>query len=154
MIIILFIPVKFAVNINTQNLDDDKYEEVYIVETSSSSSGYYVAKKQKNNIKEDLYFAIFNGENFEKELGLMLGLHSEFENDNKFVIYGKSFEYIPKAKNYGFNIEKWEIVYPIKREPSLYALFASDRYFTLFDYIYNKYLLSCKENFSKSVFEN
>lgn len=146
--VVLFFPIKFAIKDNGQNLKNDKYEEVYLIETSSASDGYYVAKKQKNNIKKDLYFAILSGENFEKNLGMVLGLHSELKNNNKFIIYGKSYKYIPKINNYGFNVEKWDIIYPIEREPSLYSLFVSKSYLTLFDYIYNEYLFNCKESFN------
>lgn len=133
--VLFFMPIKYAVKDIKYILKNDKYKEIYIIESCDASSGHYVANNYENNIKDDLYFEVFSGKNFEEDLGLILGLRSEIKNNNKFIIYGESYEYIPEAESYGFHIEKWEILYPIEREPSLYSIIASKDYITLFDYI-------------------
>lgn len=136
---VTFFPVKFAVKEIPKETFKNKKNEVYIIRQTDVTDGGWVADKEENKITNDMYFVTFNNKLLEENIPLTIDCGDDnFIGENRFIIYGKSHLYIKEAENYAFELEKWDIIYPIIRKPNIYCIFASRRYLTILDYILYK----------------
>lgn len=140
---ILFFPVKLSVINYTEKLSKyrEKYKEAYFIEATTATGGFWCASAYENHMNEDKFFQVFKGKDFEKATPITLtGRMNNYEagllTQNRYIIGGFSYDYIPQVPSYGFLIKKWDIVYPIERKPDLYGIIAPRSYLTLWDFIY------------------
>lgn len=125
ILIILYMPIKFSVKINELN---DK-------------RNYIVTEVQKATIAPWTLIDV-NGYYFEtrdirltgnEPTGFNLGIETA---GNKFVCYGSNFEkgFLNDEQYHIFNVEDWDIVYPIKRK-SFFKNILPKKYLSIYDYI-------------------
>ena len=132
-------PVKFAIKI--KQLSDNSTLNLYICEYSTATDGNWVATKEHNPwLSEAIYLNLESNEVY----GNISNIFKEGGEPitNRYVYWG-TMRQEEVAKNFTINIldaEKWNIVYPIKRN-TIRGLYAPKGYFTIYDYDWIKVII-------------
>ncbi len=130
IILVFFLPVKFAVKEEDLKHEDKEY---YIVQQTDYYDEWYISKSNKS-------IMYFKGNTFTDKFGIgILGSRKAYGQgvpcvQNEFAIYGEFVDYNKENGMYTFDVKKWDIIYPIERD-NFYSLIASDKYLTIFDYL-------------------
>ena len=131
LIVLNFVPIKFAVNIKEISHSDN----AYVCSYSTATDGNWCATTFDNpNLTEDIWINIDTAHDFSC-WNEIVGLSRGEPVLNKYVFYGEIEEHKVYDKIYFKYLKssKWDIVYPIRRN-SLRALFTPPHYLTIYDY--------------------
>ena len=139
-----FIPIKFAVNVESISHSKD----TYVCEYHTATDGNWYASIANNpHLLEEMYLNIYNASDF-LCLSEYIGVSRGEAILNKYIFYGK-VEKKEISKGIFFNYlesSQWDIAYPIKRT-SLRALITPPHYLNIYDFNFGEIVRFAIKNF-------
>ena len=152
LILLDFIPVKFAVKLNSVDITKYKHldgQKIYICKPVQVTGSIWEAIGDEKGVREIsknevIYIAepLKGNDPFKKLNGSFQKIY-ESNAYNQFVFVGNEISANivgdieidgVQEKTIDFEVDNWQIVYPIKRD-SLRDIYASKAYLTLYDFI-------------------
>lgn len=138
LVLLLIIPVKFAVELDEaqQNLDTGSYICVADYKSKVATNTEWYAASHHNTHLDGILEMYVSGNSPTHYLS-----KREFESfdiDNLFLLTGKVDRFEKDEETYflkaDLNVDKWEIIYPIRREGSFIKYFMSPKYLYIYDF--------------------
>ncbi|CAM4480429.1 hypothetical protein [Paenibacillus typhae] len=138
LVILLMIPVKFAVGLDEaqQNLDAGSYICVADYKSKVATNTEWYAASHFNPHLDGTLEVYVSGNSPTHYLS-----KKEFESfdiDNLFLLTGKVDRFEKDKESYflkaDLNVDKWEIIYPIRREGSFFKYLMSPKYLNIYDF--------------------